>query len=73
MPQLPSPSEMLRGFRNMFPGASEAESASELNGVDDDYPWRFDGRFWFRPALVRAPQEPLPGGLAVVSLFGWTL
>ena len=47
-------------------------AASELNGVDGDYPWRFDGRLWFRPALVRAPST-LPGGLSAVSLFGWTI
>jgi len=48
-------------------------AGAEFNGVDDKYPWRFDGRFWFRPALMRAPQEPLPGGLSVISLFGWTI
>ena len=47
-------------------------ASSELNGVDGDYPWRFDGRLWFRPALVRAPST-LPGGLSAVSLFGWTI
>ena len=28
-------------------------AVQEENGLDDEYPWRFDGRLWFRPALVR--------------------
>ena len=47
-------------------------AATELNGVSEIYPWRFDGRLWFRPALVRAPTE-LPGDVSAVSLFGWTV
>jgi hypothetical protein len=44
----------------------------ELNGLDADYPWRFDGRLWFRPALVRS-SDSLPEGLSALSLFGWTI
>lgn len=41
---------------------------------DEEFPWRFDGRFWFRPALVRAPaQGSLPQGVTTLSLFGWSL
>ena len=48
--------------------------ASELNGVSERFPWRFDGRLWFRPAFVRAPDPTaLPAGVRVLSLFGWTL
>lgn len=43
------------------------------NGLDESFPWRFEGRLWFRPALVRTPPEPLPGGVNALSLFGWTL
>ena len=36
----------------------------EENGVDESYPWRFDGRFWFRPSFVRAPPlDELPEGM----------
>lgn len=35
----------------------------EENGIDANYPWRFDGRFWFRPSFVRAPPlDELPEG-----------
>jgi len=38
----------------------------EENGVDESYPWRFDGRFWFRPSFVRAPPlDELPDGMFV--------
>ena len=33
-----------------------------------------DGRLWFRPAFVRAPEpDALPEGMSAVSLFGWTV
>merc|ERR1719247_683833 len=51
-----------------------AAAAQPANGVDDAYPWRFDGRLWFRPAFVRAPEpDALPEGMSAVSLFGWTV
>ena len=55
--------------------AAPRASASEENGEDlAEYPWRFDGRVFFRPALVRSPQpEALPRGVGVVSILGWTL
>lgn len=49
-----------------------AGSQSEENG-NADFPWRFDGRLWFRPALVRAPEGELPDGVTPVALFGWTI
>ncbi len=55
-------------------GAAPAASAAvrnEENGAAD-YPWRFDGRLWFRPSLVRTPSE-LPGGLRAVGFFGWSV
>mmetsp|Transcript_66963 Transcript_66963/g.183675 ORF Transcript_66963/g.183675 Transcript_66963/m.183675 type:complete len:186 (-) Transcript_66963:676-1233(-) len=48
-------------------------SGDERNGLDADYPWRFEGRLWFRPALVRARPESLPEGVSPVALFGWTV
>lgn len=42
------------------------------NGVDADYPYMFDGRLWFRPAIVRVPPQ-LPPGFSAVSLFGFTI
>lgn len=49
-------------------------ASGEENGEDAAYPWRFDGRVFFRPALVRAPPpEQLPAGVGVVGLLGWTL
>lgn len=53
---------------------SNVRAREEENGLDTEYPWRFDGRFWFRPALVRMPKEgAVPGGARPLGLFGWTL
>jgi hypothetical protein len=49
-----------------------SNSASEENGVDDAFPWRFDGRVWFQPALTRAPAA-IPGDVSPIAVFGWTL
>ena len=38
-----------------------------------EYPWSFDGRLWFRPALVKTPEGPLPGDVRPLGVFGWTL
>jgi len=40
--------------------------------VDSAYPYLFDGRLWFRPAIVRVPQN-LPDGLSAVGLFGFSI
>ena len=51
-----------------------APTAWPRNGADASYPWSFSGRFWFRPALVRAPPEDaLPDGVSAVAALGWTL
>jgi len=55
-----------------WPGAIGAV-ASEENGIDEKYPWRFDGRLWFRPSLVRVPETLPPGDVKPVALFGWTV
>jgi hypothetical protein len=57
------------GALGSMPGIERREE----NGIDDRYPWRFDGRLWFRPALVRMPSKPPPGDVRTVGLFGWTL
>ena len=37
-------------------------------------PWQFNGRLWYRPALVRKPEaSAVPDGVTPLSLFGWTL
>eukprot|EP00970_Alexandrium_tamarense_P004102 scaffold693_cov200-Alexandrium_tamarense.AAC.104 len=47
----------------------------ERNGIDPNYPWRFEGRFIFRPSLVRVPsdRERLPPNTNLLSLFGYSL
>lgn len=53
---------------------SDDVTKSEENGLDSEYPWRFEGRLWFRPALVSVPAEDaIPGGVRPLGLFGWTL
>lgn len=47
---------------------------SEENGIDSNYPYRFDGRLWFNPALVRCDSiDPPAEGVQLINLFGWTL
>ena len=45
------------------------------NGLDPHYPWRFEGRFIFRPSLVRVRTEEhnLPPCSNLVSFLGYTL
>ena len=51
-----------------------APAQSEENGVDEKYPYRFDGRLWFNPSLVRCDTvAPPSAGVQFISLFGWTL
>lgn len=56
---------------NFFPSAPKITSTA--NGVEPDFPYLFDGRIWFRPALVQVPQDGPPAGVNCISLFGWTL
>eukprot|EP00670_Eutreptiella_braarudii_P002876 CAMPEP_0174293242 /NCGR_PEP_ID=MMETSP0809-20121228/37960_1 /TAXON_ID=73025 ORGANISM="Eutreptiella gymnastica-like, Strain CCMP1594" /NCGR_SAMPLE_ID=MMETSP0809 /ASSEMBLY_ACC=CAM_ASM_000658 /LENGTH=256 /DNA_ID=CAMNT_0015393883 /DNA_START=155 /DNA_END=922 /DNA_ORIENTATION=+ len=49
------------------------EDVQDQNGVDDRFPWLFDGRAWFRPALVRVAPAAVPGDAAPLALFGWTV
>lgn len=53
--------------------ASATSDVGEANGLDDEFPYRFDGRLWFRPAIVPMPKEPLPGDVKALGLFGYTV
>lgn len=54
------------------PAAASGQQDDGANGVDPAYPYLFDGRLWFRPAIVRVPEE-MPAGLAPISLFGYSI
>lgn len=43
--------------------------------ADPDKPpqWVFEGRVWFRPALVRCPAASPASGIGFLNLLGWTL
>lgn len=58
-----------------FQKSAAAPSIGNENGIDPNYPWRFEGRFIFRPSLVRVPQvdDDLPPCSNLISLFGYTL
>mmetsp|Transcript_23881 Transcript_23881/g.57581 ORF Transcript_23881/g.57581 Transcript_23881/m.57581 type:complete len:332 (+) Transcript_23881:147-1142(+) len=51
----------------------KSASIGERNGLDSDYPWRFEGRFIFRPSLVRISNEVQPQSANLLSLFGYSL
>ncbi|KAL3760052.1 hypothetical protein ACHAWU_006600 [Discostella pseudostelligera] len=44
----------------------------ERNGLDSDYPWRFEGRFIFRPSIVRTNDQS-PQSATLLSLLGYSL
>ena len=46
---------------------------SQRNGLDPNYPWRFEGRFIFRPSLVRVSSSSSAQATTLLSLFGYTL
>ena len=76
LPSLPNPFATLSApsLPNPFDAIlSPPSTAGVENGLDDEYPWRFDGRLWFRPSLVRTPEYDPPGNIRFLSLFGWTL
>jgi hypothetical protein len=56
-------------------GADVISTIGERNGLDNEYPWRFEGRFIFRPSLVRIndAQPPPPPSARLLSLFGYSL
>ncbi|KAL7508748.1 hypothetical protein ACHAXN_005838 [Cyclotella atomus] len=57
-----------------FQKTAPAFSSNE-NGLDASYPWRFEGRFIFRPSLVRVPSDSkdYPPCSKLISLFGYTI
>jgi len=54
---------------------SASTTVGERNGLDSDYPWRFEGRFIFRPSLVRVPDaaDAAPKSASLIQLFGFSL
>eukprot|EP00962_Isochrysis_galbana_P020721 scaffold6068_cov119-Isochrysis_galbana.AAC.5 len=65
-------------LRRLFRGAEQMGSAVSgqptRNGVDEQYPWLFRGRLWFRPALLPTPPAgALPDGVRALGLLGWTV
>lgn len=79
------PSTSLRAFRwptppIPFAGARTRTNdpdpglVGERNGLDPDYPWRFEGRLVFRPSLVRVdPAESPPMSASLLSVGGYSL
>ncbi|KAL9183078.1 hypothetical protein ACHAXT_004865 [Thalassiosira profunda] len=61
LPSLPSPI-----------ATANRDAVGERNGLDDEYPWRFEGRFLFRPSLVRT-SDARPPSASLLSLFGYSL
>ena len=54
--------------------APSVTTVGERNGLDEEYPWRFEGRFIFRPSLVRiTPSSSSPPSANLLSLFGYSL
>mmetsp|Transcript_13518 Transcript_13518/g.29388 ORF Transcript_13518/g.29388 Transcript_13518/m.29388 type:complete len:323 (+) Transcript_13518:84-1052(+) len=49
------------------------KTIGERNGLDPEYPWRFEGRFIFRPSLVRVSSDAQPPSANLISLFGYSL
>ena len=64
-------------FDNVVNDDTIVDQSSQRNGLDPNYPWRFEGRFIFRPSLVRVsnsiPPSVPPAATTLVSLFGYTL
>ena len=67
-----TPPTFTNPFASLF-AAAAPDTSKEENGLDEQYPWRFDGRFWFRPAIVPMPATAPPEGLTPIGLFGYTL
>jgi hypothetical protein len=64
-------------FDNVVNDEIIVDQISQRNGLDPNYPWRFEGRFIFRPSLVcvssNIPPSVPPAATTLVSLFGYTL
>ena len=54
--------------------SSSTRTVGERNGLNEDYPWRFEGRFIFRPSLVRiTPTSSSPPAANLLSVLGYSL
>ena len=64
---------------SFFPSLQKQESTKDNeNGRDEEYPWLFTGRLWFRPAIVRVEDSNTDslddtGIVSILSLFGYTI
>lgn len=73
-----SPGTIHRQLTNTNTKQSAPQKWNE-NGRDEEYPWCFTGRLWFRPALVKVPSATNPSdpspppSVSVLNLFGWTI
>ena len=76
-----SPGTILRQLTSNT-AANKKQSTPEKwneNGRDEEYPWCFTGRLWFRPALVKIPSESNPSdprpppSVSILNLFGYTI
>jgi len=64
----------LPSFDKVQSESSSTRTVGERNGLDEEYPWRFEGRFIFRPSLVRiTPSSSSPPSANLLSLFGYSL
>jgi hypothetical protein len=60
--------------RILASAATDAAGTTPVGAITSEFPWAFEGRVWFQPALVRAPATPeVAPGVTCLSLFGWTL
>ena len=75
-----SPGTILRQLTSN--AGNSKQSAPEKwneNGRDEEYPWCFTGRLWFRPAIVKIPSDSNPSApspppsLSILNLFGYTI
>lgn len=48
-------------------------SSFDESPLDPDYPYRFTGRLWFSPSLVKKAKSKNDPKINIVSFFGWTL
>ena len=64
----------LPSFDKVQTASATTRTVGERNGLDEEYPWRFEGRFIFRPSMVRTtPSSSTPPSANLLSLFGYSL
>lgn len=60
--------------RQRLSAAKSIEKTS--NTKCEEYPWKFTGRLWFRPAIVKVPSTATPllkNSIQALSIFGYTI